>query len=263
MMLEKILIYSDFKQFNGFNLKPILEDLNKKFPWVFLESMVFNFADEKIKNLAEKIAKIRIIDLFPLKYNDSPLETEVHFEEKQILNRKVIPGYVYDCFKLKEIYEEEISKKNLKLNFVNIILTGRLVASFDKDDLRLHLRTCLLGVPSLISLSGVEQAPAKSKEYYLLKSIYPRLNQTMINRCYFKSDELLEIIKGLCLQAIFYQIAGEGFCTYKNCRLFNAHTQEDLRESQLEGEHEFCEKHEKLLSKMGFTFCSIKRRNAK
>lgn len=44
----------------------------------------------------------------------------------------------------------------------------------------------------------------------------------------YDDSHITEIIKGYVLQAMFYHITGNPFCNNRNCRLFNAHWQEEV-----------------------------------
>ena len=65
----------------------------------------------------------------------------------------------------------------------------------------------------------------------------------------YKDRRSNEVLKGYIAQALFFHITGEPFCSQKNCRLYNAHWQEDLIFSQIKS-GEFCAKHRKVLSKI-------------
>jgi hypothetical protein len=65
----------------------------------------------------------------------------------------------------------------------------------------------------------------------------------------YKDIRLPEIIEGYLLQAIFYYETGDAFCDNNQCRLFNAHWQKDLFNTQIENK-KMCRKHENILTKM-------------
>jgi len=56
---------------------------------------------------------------------------------------------------------------------------------------------------------------------------------------------MVEILKGYVMQAVFYQEFNEAFCDDKNCRLFNAHWQQEMIHAQLDVP-DFCKRHENL-----------------
>jgi len=62
---------------------------------------------------------------------------------------------------------------------------------------------------------------------------------------------MTEVIKGYIMQALFYYVVGDPFCDNHQCRLFNAHWQEDLIRAQLKTDadchSEFCSLHQKVV----------------
>ncbi|NIM44429.1 MAG: hypothetical protein GTO54_02165, partial [Nitrososphaeria archaeon] len=58
----------------------------------------------------------------------------------------------------------------------------------DESNKRYHARTSVYGVPSVISTTGLVEAPAKPREYYLLKQQYEMLGKDLL--------ELKERFKG-------------------------------------------------------------------
>lgn len=65
---------------------------------------------------------------------------------------------------------------------------------------------------------------------------------------YLEHDDprMPEVAKGLAAQAIFYSLTGEPFCEHEDCRLFNAHWQEQLVRSQFDSRR-FCQSHGRFL----------------
>ena len=50
--------------------------------------------------------------------------------------------------------------------------------------------------------------------------------------------------------SIFYQRGEKPFCHDKNCRLYNAHWQEELIQSQSDSPYEFCPTHRRILKEL-------------
>jgi hypothetical protein len=111
------------------------------------------------------------------------------------------------------------------------------------------------GIPSIISTTGVVEAPAKPREYYLLKQQYGMLGKDPLELkdrfkgrfIDYEDERLTEVMRGYAMQAVFYSLIGDPFCEDKGCRLYNAHWQEELIFAQLEGEYEFCPRHTELI----------------
>ena len=138
----------------------------------------------------------------------------------------------------------------------HIILTPKIFATVEQDK-RPHIRASIYSFPSIISTSGIVEGPAKPREYYLYKQKYSQLGiwekeeaelkQRFKGRFIDYGDKrITEVLKGYIAQAIFFYIIGEPFCKNKNCRLFNAHWQEDLIYTQIK-RGEFCTRHKRVL----------------
>ena len=63
----------------------------------------------------------------------------------------------------------------------------------------------------------------------------------------YDDTRLTEVMKGYCIQALFFYISGEPFCEDNKCRLYNAHWQEEVINAQL-AKPEFCKKHKMLIN---------------
>lgn len=209
--------------------------------------------------IAKKLASTKVFDMQNPKKIYEPFLPEIEHEKKLLNEEESSPlGTLYDGFRLQVLFKKLIEKKELSFKHVHIILTNRLVGTWDPYGKRYHARTSVYGIPSIISLPGIVEAPARPREYYLLRqnmvaSGIPRavaeveLKRQFRDRFIEHDDErFTEAIKGYLMQALFYQITFEPFCEDRNCRLYNAHWQEDMINAQLKG-GEFCKRHEGIL----------------
>ena len=219
--------------------------------------------DEVLPIVAKKLAGTRVKDISHKKLELKPLYGEIEYEKRAIKqpNRKFV-GVLYDGYEVQKIFRKLIKKDESNLSHIHIAFTNKILCTWDKNDGRYHARVIIIGFPSLISTSGVVEAPAKPKEFYLLLHQYELLGFQSIPIETIKSEikkkvdflepddpRLTEVLKGYVMQALFYHIFGEVFCEDTNCKLFNAHWQEDLLKAQL-GKREFCEVHEKMLKEI-------------
>ena len=208
---------------------------------------------EKIDCFARKIAGIRVRDLRRNTFFE-PLYGEIKYEERMLKKPKNC-SVMYDGFKLQALLRELITHEEYK--HVHIVFTNRLFGTFDENDMRYHARVIICGHPSLISTSGIVEAPAKPKDFYYLKQKSAVLGIPIdIVKKNFKGrfvdyddERITEIMKGYVMQALMYSITGKPFCNNRNCGLFNAHWQEEVLNAQLNG-HEFCEKHKGIIEKI-------------
>lgn len=216
----------------------------------------FNLTQDKLSDYARKIAGIKIQAIHQkILPGQEPLYGEIEYEKRRILGKTTAFGVLYDGFYLQRVFSKLIIRRERSLGFVHIFFTNRLFATWEEGDKRYHARTSVYAFPSIISTTGLVEAPAKPRQYYLLKQQYETLGKDLLElKDRFKDSfidyedaRLTEVMKGYAMQAVFYSLDGDPFCKDKGCRLYNAHWQEELIFAQLWGEYEFCERHSKIL----------------
>lgn len=200
------------------------------------------------KSLAKKLAQIKIIDPQKKELNAAPLPVEVEYEYKVISTQKPSASF-YDGFCLQEIFSKLILPKENNLKHLHIIFTSRLFGTF--TDSRYHIRVALFSFPTIISTTGIVEAPAKPREFYLKKQLgidHFTLKEEFRGRFIdYDDNRLTEVLKGYLMQAFFFHLTGNPFCKDPNCRLYNAHWQEEVINAQIKSSYEFCEEHSKTL----------------
>jgi hypothetical protein len=224
------------------------------------QSEMLDSSKPQISRIAQRIAGTKIRDLMDPDNTMEPLIGEIEFEKKSIAKPdRMIPGILYDGFRLHELFQELLSENEINKDICHIIFTPRLFGTFDENDKRYHARVILCGYPSIISTSGIIEAPAKPREYYRIKQNLITQNITTIDEFvpadlkekYLKYNDqrITEVAKGYSMQAISFQLSENPFCNNQICRLFNAHWQEEMLKAQM-SEPEFCPKHEKWLNRL-------------
>lgn len=213
-----------------------------------------------VEELAEKIARTKVRNVNGPFESFDPLLGEIRFEER-LLERPEsgISGVLYDATRLHLVLREMIPEEELSLQVVHAAVTSRLFGTYDIADARYHARVILCGYPSMISTSGIVEAPAKPREYYLMREKLRALGEDVpaevlkeqIQGRFLDYDDprMTEVMKGYSLQALFYAITHEPFCEDPECRLFNSHWQEEVLASQL-GDKEFCDEHASLIRRI-------------
>ena len=207
------------------------------------------------KTTAKQLASCRIFNTRkPFEFHSPSIE-EIEFEKNSFQNSSKIKNIImYDGFEFQKILSDLISEdENLTNNF-HLIFTNRLMCTYDYDDYRYHGRAIICSNPSIISITGIIEAPAKPKEYYieLISKIVQGLNLDSIKKKYqgtyleYHDERISTIVEGYAMQALFYYLTGEPFCELKECRLFNPHWQNELLHSQIEI-GKLCKKHQKIL----------------
>ena len=242
------------------NIEEIAQYLAQKMGEVKVEvrrnPLIFNLPQDKLSDYARKIASTKIQEVNrKLQVGEEPLYGEIEYEKRRILGKTRSFGILYDGFRLQRVFSELIPRGERSIEFVHIFFTNRLFATWDESNKRYHLRTSVYAFPSFISTTGIVEAPAKPREYYLLKQQYETLGKSLTElKASFKErfidygdKRLTEVVKGYAMQAVFYSLTGDPFCQDKGCRLYNAHWQEELIFAQLESGYEFCPQHTKFL----------------
>jgi hypothetical protein len=212
-----------------------------------------NFFESLEGKIFEKIASTQIFDLKKQFKKHIPTQEEIQIEKENIDTSEQDVMILYDGFELQNIITENISITD---DTLHIIFTNKLTATFDNDDFRYHARALISSNPIIISTTGIIEAPAKPKQYYLdLMTNFSEGKIEEIKKKYkgefleYHDSRLSEITEGYVLQAIMYYETGEAFCEKKECRLFNAHWQKDLFYSQIENK-KLCNKHQENLKKL-------------
>ncbi|MBI4295910.1 MAG: hypothetical protein HY667_02195 [Chloroflexi bacterium] len=255
--LHRVILYGDgipdiidWKEITGY--------LGNKLGHISIEERGNPFAPrpDRVADYARRLASIKIVDARKkLDVLDEPLYGEVQYEKRRITGLTRSFGILYDGARLQRVFAELIAREEHRVEFIHIMLTSRLFATWEENDRRYHARTSIYAFPSVISTTGIVEAPAKPREYYLLKQQYDMLGRDLLELqekfrgrfIDYDDERLTEVVKGYLMQAVFYHLTGNPFCQDPDCRLFNAHWQEELIRAQIES-GELCERHEKALS---------------
>ena len=221
---------------------------------------VTHHAREDCTALAEQFAAARVRNPAVHQTSSQPLYGEIEFERRRLANSNRGPhGVLYDGWAVQWILGQLLGREETKLSFLHIVFTSRLLGTWEEDDLRYHLRTIIFGNPALISTSGLVEAPAKPREFYLALQVlgsvasddarYLALKREFGGRFLDHDDpRLTDVAKGYVLQAAAYQFAGQGFCPDPACQLFNAHWQEEMLTAQLP--QKLCPAHERVFESL-------------
>ncbi len=206
--------------------------------------------------LAKRLAEIKVLNPMKEGLNPDPIYGEINYEKRKILNPlSASAGLFYDGIRLQGTLYSLIKNGEKGSGNLHIVITNRLIVTWDDYDRRYHMRVGVFGQPSVISTSGIVEAPAKPREFYILKQLVgtgdmdmaelkKRFNGRFID---YGDSRITEVMKGYLAQAIFYYITGDPFCDDRGCRLFNAHWQEEMIYAQIEAPYEFCEKHNMMI----------------
>lgn len=189
------------------------------------------------ETLAGMLAKLRIKELTAKVGPDEsvePFPAEVAFEGRFLTSPGKKPyGIPYEGALLQASLRPLLKQAGFsRLSSLPVVLLPDLLATFEPSDRRYHLRMNVLGFPALISIPGIVLAPAKPREYYLLKR--SGMDPAGLNRAFkglfidHGDPRLPLVVSGLALQALAYARTGNVFCDDAGCSLHNAHWHHEL-----------------------------------
>lgn len=216
----------------------------------------------RLEEFAWGRARARVTKLASPWWPEKPLPAEVAYELK-LLNEgsqgRASSGLMYDGFEALALFREQLPHVEARRGYLHVILTDLLLGTWDVGTGRYHARVAVYGNPSLISLPGLVEAPAKPRDFYLDGKVTAVLGDTVfsdLKRRYrdrvldFDDERLAEVLKGYVMQAVFYHLSGDPFCEDPYCRLYNAHWQEEVLKAQQSAPYELCPRHERFLAHM-------------
>lgn len=156
-------------------------------------------------------------------------------------------GILYDGYDLCGAYAEMMAPLEELADGWVVIITDQLFGTFEEGASRYHARASVYGYPSIVSTTGVVEAPARPRAYYLEKGIgadaaalEAKYSGVFLRR---EDERTTEVLKTYVAQALLYWLTGEPFCDEAGCRLYNAHWQEELLGERLDGVKGMCGRH--------------------
>jgi hypothetical protein len=214
-------------------------------------------------NVAAALARAKVRNLSePPPAERTVLYGEVGYELRRLSNiDSGVCGLLYDGHEFSELCLDLLPRAESGLDRVHVVFTNQLIGTWEPADRRYHARTVLCGSPSIVSISGLIEAPAKSTAYYIARrgaealgmaeEAKMELADSFADDCLSLDDpRLTEVAKGYAMQAIIYRLTGEAFCNDSRCRLYNAHWQRELLKAQLDSGYEFCRDHEQIFRRL-------------
>jgi hypothetical protein len=211
--------------------------------------------------LAEELASIYILDT-KQPYQHQPERRDNHARNKVLFEKNLITSphrtfALYDGFMMQRLYSRLLPVFEKTIDNIHIIFDGRLTCTFSEEDYRYHARAIICGTPSIISTTGIIEAPAKPKDFYF-EQIGKMPSTTDIEELKkqfagkyidYDDDRINSVATGYTIQALFFFLTdGNPFCNDDSCRIFNAHWQEDLIRTQVDNQR-ICKRHRMLLDR--------------
>ena len=242
-------------------------DIRPEFVSCALSSYSGEERDSIVSETALHMARLRVRDVSKKDVQVDPLNPEIDYERRNLTKATGRAfGVIYEGFKLQQLYWNFIDPQEKNLDHLHLVVTNQLFATWDLNDLRYHARVGVFGFPSIISTSGIVEAPAKPRDFYLKRQLGENVH--VLKEAYkesfidYKDSRMTDVMKGYAAQALFYSLVGYPFCEDSNCRLFNAHRQSELLQAQLLSPYEFCPKHQEVLEQLKKQKTGVRRQRS-
>jgi hypothetical protein len=246
------------------NLPSVAEDIGKMFSNCTIDIRIpfLQYVRNSISVnwLAEELASIHISET-KQPYHHQPERrnkqdrNSVLFEKNLIIN-PYRTAVLYDGFIMQSIYSRLLPENEKTTDNIHVIFDSRLTCTFSEENWRYHARAIICGTPSIISTSGIIEAPAKPRDFYFrqigwMPSVgdIEELKQFAEKYIDYNDSRINSVATGYTIQTLFFFLTdGDPFCSDAGCRIFNAHWQEDLIRTQVNNQR-MCKKHLLLLNR--------------
>jgi len=212
--------------------------------------------DAMASAVAVRLARARVRDPSRRCRSEEPLYGEISYERRFLAAGRTKPsGMPYDGCRLMATCASVVAGGEDDPAHCHIVITNQLIGTWDEDDLRFHARAAVFGAPSLISTTGLVEAPARPREFYLARAMGTTEAEldAQNGECFLRHDDprAESVLEGYLLQAVFAHLTGDPFCDDSSCRLYNAHWQDELVYAQLRPGANLCARHRLFLGDRG------------
>ncbi len=259
--IKGIFIYSDYPS-KALSIGKVIDFIRSYGLFAQYRGNIFEFLSptaEEAVELSRRIAGTRVMDIsVPIDEIREPIYREIDAELRRLRDDGGHLGVFYDGLWIQRIFYKYMSWKTpeeFKGRYIHVIFTNRLFGTYDAG--RYHARVIITGPPSLISTSGIVEAPARPKDYYWLKAGFIRAGKDIgeLDLLYrgrfieYDDSRITEALSPYVLQSVFYEITGNPFCDNPDCCLYNSHWQEEVIRAQIEGK--LCGEHRDIIKRLG------------
>lgn len=207
----------------------------------------------RVPDYAAQLARIRVLDATRQVLNDHPFPMELKYEERNLRaegERKI--GPVYSGLHFLGLCRKVLQESGARMSEIlrTVVVTHQRLGTYETG--RWHLRTILLGGPVVISVTGFVEAPAKPREYYLLKQTSEVLAleflKTKTAWLTHNDPRLTPVLRSFVLKAVAFILdpVRFTFCSSKECVMSDPHWQSDLIRTHAPDSVPFCARHAPL-----------------
>lgn len=126
------------------------------------------FTADTDDQLTEDFAEARVLS--PYDRETGNIITGIVRDEQRALDSpEQSGGVIYGGLAVQRLLGERVPEGQRDLDYLHVVLTSRVLGTWDDHDGRWHKRVNVLGQPALVSVPGLYEAPAKPDSYYEAK----------------------------------------------------------------------------------------------
>ncbi|MDE1867105.1 MAG: hypothetical protein KGI08_05280, partial [Thaumarchaeota archaeon] len=174
MKISKIFLYNE-PSINELKINELAEFIEKQIgASVEIRQKFFQHFNLE-KEILYQIASCRVFNPYVPFEKHNPTIEDITFEERSEMPSATNNIILYDGFELQNIFKHAIPDSELSSDKFHLIFTTKLTCSYDYEDYRYHGRAVICSNPSIISTTGMIEAPAKPRDYYV--QLYEKMSQ--------------------------------------------------------------------------------------
>jgi len=248
-LINKIILFTDYPS-NSLSIDQLKSNLNNLGFSIISRGNIYDFLDldeYELINISSIFAQTLITDISEEITNLSNPINEASKQHVLLRGSNKNHKTLYDGFWLQRIFHNILFNKipeECTDQHLHIIITSRLICTYEVK--RYHARVVLTGCPALISTSGIVEAPARPREYYLLKASFLQSGKDLeeLDEIYkgkfikYDDERITDIVSSYIFQPILYKFSGTSFCEDDSCCQYNSHWHEEVIRLQQKGR--FC-----------------------
>lgn len=165
---------------------------------------------------------------------------------------------IFDAPSYQSILRLLTDEPEARSDSLHVIFTNNGLASRPAPGEKPGLHIICMGVPSIISLSGLVEALPRPREYEFRRAQLAMIGaseqdledlaEQFADRTFGYGDARInELCMGYSLMACVYRMTGEAFCPDPDCRLHAARDQQQLIELHCSTDTGLCDRHQETL----------------
>ena len=165
---------------------------------------------------------------------------------------------VYEALALQAVLGLLLDAAEAKLSHLHVMFTSNYLGVWRENEGYLRLRAAVLGVPNIISTSGLVEALELPRQYHFMRQqlaasgLEEDVDKVFADQTLGYGDPRVnEVCKGYLMQALFYRLSGETGCEDPACRLHLHTTHQAALRTQVLGRPGFCPRHKHQFSLWG------------